>query len=160
MSEGKENGDARDDRGRFLPGNPGGPGNPHAKRAGEFKAAILEALTPQDVTRIVHKLVELACAGDVPAAKELLNRVLGKGVLAAGTLPVPGSQSNRSAMRTTTRGSSAQRMSTGRQGDSNRFFPLIALTLEPNVDAPQVYELAQIGAPGECASAPGAHAIP
>ena len=80
--EGKESGGDRDARGRFLPGNPGGPGNPHAKHTADFKAAILQALTPKDMGKIVTKLVTLACDGDVPAAKELLNRVLGKGVLA------------------------------------------------------------------------------
>ncbi len=70
----------RDGQGRFTPGNPGGPGNPHAKRIGELRAAVLGAVGPEDMTAIVGKLVELARAGDVRAIREVLDRTLGKPV--------------------------------------------------------------------------------
>ena len=68
----------RDGAGRFTPGNPGGPGNPYAKRVAALRAAMLDAVTEEDVRAIVGKLVELAKAGNVPAAKEVLDRCLGK----------------------------------------------------------------------------------
>ena len=68
----------RDTTGRFLPGNPGGPGNPHAKRVAALRAAMLEAVSDEDMRTIVGKLVALARSGNVPAAKEVLDRCLGK----------------------------------------------------------------------------------
>ncbi len=64
--------------GRFLPGNSGGPGNPHAKRVAALRTAMLEAVSEEDMRDILCKLVELAKAGNVPAAKEVLDRCLGK----------------------------------------------------------------------------------
>ena len=68
----------RDGRGRFAPGWRGGPGNPHAKRVGELRSALLAAVTPEDMATIVGKLVELAKAGDVRAIREVMDRTLGK----------------------------------------------------------------------------------
>ncbi|HRQ74280.1 MAG TPA: hypothetical protein PLU35_14755 [Phycisphaerales bacterium] len=70
----------RDGRGRFAAGNPGGPGNPYAKRVGELRAALVEAVSAEDVRAIVGKLVEEAKAGDVRAIRELLDRTLGRPV--------------------------------------------------------------------------------
>lgn len=70
----------RDGLGRFATGNPGGPGNPHAKRVGELRSALMAAVRPGDVTAIVGKLVELAKAGDVRAIREVLDRTLGRPV--------------------------------------------------------------------------------
>ena len=72
--------DGRDERGRFAPGNPGGPGNPHAKQTGELRSAMLKAVTEKDMRAVVMKLVELAKSGNVPAAKEVLDRCLGRPV--------------------------------------------------------------------------------
>ncbi len=105
----------RDEHGRFMPGHPGGPGNPHAKQTGKLRSAMLKAVTEKDmrdlgsssrrpcgarsnrsgvnsvlwaiaaVTEkdmcdVVLKLVELAKSGNVPAAKEVLDRCLGRPV--------------------------------------------------------------------------------
>ena len=71
------NGD-RDGRGRFAKGNPGGPGNPLAQRVGQLRAAMLTAVTTEDVRAVAEKLVELAKDGNVPAIRELFERTLGK----------------------------------------------------------------------------------
>jgi hypothetical protein len=71
-------GDGRDSRGRFAPGNSGGPGNPHAKRVGTLRAALLDAVTPEDIAAVTAALVEKARSGDVMAAREILDRCLGK----------------------------------------------------------------------------------
>ena len=70
----------RDERGRFAAGNPGGPGNPHAKKVGKLRSAMLTAVTDDEMRSIVKKLVELARSGNVPAAKEVLDRCLGRPV--------------------------------------------------------------------------------
>jgi hypothetical protein len=75
----------RDANGRFAKGNPGGPGNPFARRVAELREAALSAITPEEVTAIVSKLKELALAGDVAAAKVLLAYTLGK----PATMPNP-----------------------------------------------------------------------
>jgi hypothetical protein len=73
-------GNGRDDRGRFLPGNPGGPGNPLAVRVSRLRSALLNAVTEDDVKEIVRKLVSLAKDGDTVAARILFDRVLGRPV--------------------------------------------------------------------------------
>ncbi len=70
----------RDEHGRFAPGNPGGPGNPHAKKVGKLRSAMLNAVTEAELTSVIKKLVELAKSGNVPAAKEVLDRCLGRPV--------------------------------------------------------------------------------
>src|SRR5207248_10793741 len=37
--------EGRDARGRFAPGNPGGPGNPFARRVAELRTALLDMVT-------------------------------------------------------------------------------------------------------------------
>ena len=64
--------------GKFLAGNAFAQGNPHAKRVGELRTAMLEAVTPRDLRAIVKKLIAQAKAGDVIAAREVLDRSLGK----------------------------------------------------------------------------------
>jgi hypothetical protein len=64
--------------GRFLPGNPGGPGNPYAARVATYRAALLEAVTPGDLAAIARTLVQAARSGDVAAAKIVFERTLGR----------------------------------------------------------------------------------
>ena len=45
---------------------------------GRLRAALLEAVKPEDMMAIVARLVELAKGGDVRAIKEVLDRTLGK----------------------------------------------------------------------------------
>lgn len=68
----------RDARGRFATGNPGGPGNPYGKRCAELRAAVLEAVGPEDLREVVARILDSAKGGDLAAAKLLLERTLGK----------------------------------------------------------------------------------
>lgn len=65
-------------RGQFARGNPGGPGNPHAKRVAELREALLSSINPNDIRDIVHALVSRAKSGEVAAIRELLDRLLGR----------------------------------------------------------------------------------
>ena len=66
--------------GRFAAGWKGGPGNPHAKQVGRLRSAMLAAVSDKEMKAIVKKLVQLAKSGSVPAAKEVLDRCLGRPV--------------------------------------------------------------------------------
>jgi hypothetical protein len=68
----------RSEKGRFAAGNKGGPGNPYARRVAVLRAALLEAVTPADMKAIVAKLVRKAKSGDIRAAREIIERTLGK----------------------------------------------------------------------------------
>ncbi len=68
----------RNEDGTFAQGNEGGPGNPHAKRVNQLRSALLDAVTPEDITEVVQRLIIEAKTGDVPAARVLLDRVFGK----------------------------------------------------------------------------------
>ena len=68
----------RDATGRFSKGNPGGPGNPYAQRVGKLRSALLRAVSEADMKAIVARLVKLAREGDVRAAKEVLDRCIGR----------------------------------------------------------------------------------
>lgn len=70
--------DGRDKSGRFTKGNPGGPGNPRARQVGALRSAFLDAVTPEDIQVAVRQLIAKSRGGDLPAIKELLDRVLGK----------------------------------------------------------------------------------
>src|SRR5262245_35123958 len=61
--------DGRDSRGRFAKGNRGGPGNPFARRVARLRTLLLEIVSEDDLRRILRKLVELAGAGDLAAAR-------------------------------------------------------------------------------------------
>ena len=71
-------GNGRDGRGRFAKGNCVGPGNPHARHVGQLRSALLAAVTREDLEAVIRKLVELAKNGNIQAAKEVLDRCLGK----------------------------------------------------------------------------------
>ena len=65
--------------GRFGPGNKGGPGSrPLARKAAALRAALLDAVSEDDLRMIVMKLVSEAKGGSIQAAHEVLDRVLGK----------------------------------------------------------------------------------
>ncbi len=67
----------RDDRGRFVAGCAGGPGNPHSRRVNQLRSALLDAVDEADIREIAAALVADARGGDVQAAREILRRVLG-----------------------------------------------------------------------------------
>src|SRR5687768_1674511 len=58
-------------------GNRCGRGNPHARRVARLRSALLKAVTPDDLWDVVAALLSQAKAGDVAAAKELFQRLLG-----------------------------------------------------------------------------------
>ena len=68
----------RDEKGRFAQGWKGGPGNPLAKRVAQLRSMILEAVTEEDLRAVVVALIKKAKGGDVMAARELLDRLVGK----------------------------------------------------------------------------------
>ena len=79
MNEQTDNGNnGRDKQGRFIVGNKGGPGNPHAKQVALLRAALLSAVTPEDLHDVIRVLIEKALSGNVSAIKELLDRLYGK----------------------------------------------------------------------------------
>jgi len=69
----------RDASGRFLPGHGlPGPGNPQARRVHQIRSVIREAVSDGDLVRVLRMLLERAEDGDVQAAREVLDRRLGK----------------------------------------------------------------------------------
>jgi len=68
----------RGKNGRFLPGNPGGPGNPEAAKVAKLRAAVMAAVTPAQMKRLMQSLLQKAIDGDVAAARVVLERCLGK----------------------------------------------------------------------------------
>jgi hypothetical protein len=61
-----------DARGRFVLGNPGGPGNPYIRRIGAFRRAMLATVTEDDFKAILSVLVKRARKGDIEAARMVL----------------------------------------------------------------------------------------
>src|SRR5690554_2493747 len=76
------NGDIeRDNRGRFAPGNRGGPGgNAQAMKASKFRATLYSATSISDIRAIARKLIEQSRDGDHAAIKILFDRLLGPSV--------------------------------------------------------------------------------
>ena len=68
----------RDARGRFTKGNPGGAGNPFARRVAALRAVLLECVTDQDMEHVACELVVQAKMGNLAAIKLLLQYVVGK----------------------------------------------------------------------------------
>lgn len=64
--------------GRFLRGNPGGPGNPYARQAALLRGALHAALGPEDVEDVARAMIARAIDGDVAAAKLVLAYAVGK----------------------------------------------------------------------------------
>ena len=60
--------ESRDLIGKFKAVNPGGPGNPFARRAAELRREFLEAVTLDDVRKLSHALVQRANARYVAAS--------------------------------------------------------------------------------------------
>ena len=68
----------RDPHGRFGKGNAGGPGNPFARRVAALRAALLAAVTDDDLDAVTRELVRQAREGNLAAARLLLSYALGK----------------------------------------------------------------------------------
>jgi hypothetical protein len=69
---------ARDGRGRFRAGNPGGPGNPFARQTAALRKALVNAVTEEDMQQIAQALLEKARQGDTGACRLLLSYTVGK----------------------------------------------------------------------------------
>jgi hypothetical protein len=68
----------RDVHGRFRPGNPGGPGNPFARKVAALRKALLDSVSEQDLKDILEMLKLKARQGDTAAIKLLLQYCVGK----------------------------------------------------------------------------------
>lgn len=64
--------------GRFQAGNKFGRGNPYSRQVAALRRELLRVVTPDDVAEIVRALVDKAKAGDLHAAREILDRTIGK----------------------------------------------------------------------------------
>jgi len=64
--------------GQFLPGNKGGPGNPAAAAVARNRQALLEAVSVSELREVVRSVLEQALAGDIQAAKLILERCCGR----------------------------------------------------------------------------------
>ena len=81
MSKRSTNGTSgRNSNGQFAKGNPGGPGNPYARRVARLRATLLDAVGDNGLADIVQGMITAAKGGDVAAAKLLLSYLLGKPV--------------------------------------------------------------------------------
>src|SRR5262249_14573538 len=60
------------------PGNAGGPGNPFARKVAALRAALIDAVTPQDITEIMYLVVFNAKAGSLEWTKFLFQYAVGK----------------------------------------------------------------------------------
>lgn len=67
----------RGEGGRFGNGNRFGKGNPHAKRVARLRSALLKSVSAGDLREVVMSLLAEAKSGDVAAARELFQRLLG-----------------------------------------------------------------------------------
>jgi hypothetical protein len=68
----------REATGTFATGNQFGRGNPFARKVAAFRAALMEAVTEQDIKDIACKLRDDAKAGDKAATRLLFQYVIGK----------------------------------------------------------------------------------
>jgi hypothetical protein len=68
----------RDVYGRFKTGNPGGPGNPFARKCAALRKALLDAVTEDDIMDMTRVLVLLGKTGDKEAIKLLWQYAVGK----------------------------------------------------------------------------------
>jgi hypothetical protein len=68
----------RDSRGRFAPGNAGGPGNPYNRRVAHLRRILLEEVNDDALRAIIQVLLQKAQAGDLASIKLVLQYALGK----------------------------------------------------------------------------------
>ena len=64
--------------GRFAMGNPGGPGNPYARKAAEFKKRFQACVKQEDIDLAYEKIAEGMRAGDKFFTKLFMEYVVGK----------------------------------------------------------------------------------
>lgn len=74
---GKSDRGERDERGRFVIGNPGGPGRPRREVEADYLKLTANVVTPKAWERIVRAALERAEGGDLKAAQWLSTLLLG-----------------------------------------------------------------------------------
>ena len=70
--------EGREANGRFATGNPGGPGNPFARKVAALRSAIVEAISEEDIKEIVAVLKQKAKEGSTAAIKLIFQYAIGK----------------------------------------------------------------------------------
>lgn len=70
--------EGRDNKGRFVKGNRGGPGNPQARNVSNWRRALADTVSNADVKKVAKELTKAAKGGEPWAIRELLDRCLGK----------------------------------------------------------------------------------
>ncbi len=82
-ANGKQTAGDRDAAGKFAKGNPGGPGNPNAAKANEYRRQSLDAFRSSDIdlaVRTIRRILRSETSKDadkLAAVRELLNRTIG-----------------------------------------------------------------------------------
>ena len=74
----KQGAEGRDTRGRFAPGNPGGPGNPYARQVAAMRKLMVNFFNEDRMNHIAIILYEKASRGDLGAMKFIFQYVMGK----------------------------------------------------------------------------------
>jgi hypothetical protein len=69
-----------DAKGRFTPGNPGGPGNPFGRKVAAFRTAMIKRVTQEKFDQAVDTLTEMAIKGNAQAQKLFFTYIVGKAV--------------------------------------------------------------------------------
>ena len=78
-ANGVSDNNGRDNKtGRFLIGNPGGPGNPNASIARKIRSALDAATDTDKIQQIWRKAQDLALEGDTKMIIYVIDRVAGK----------------------------------------------------------------------------------
>ena len=57
----------RDAKGRFLPGNTEGVGNPFGRRVASFRAILVQSVTEDEIANVFRQLLLLAMKGNFKA---------------------------------------------------------------------------------------------
>src|SRR4029077_4070264 len=70
--------EGRNVSGRFAAGNPGGPGNPFARKTAALRAYLINHVSERDMQDILDILLLNAKGGHLPTIKFLFSYVLGK----------------------------------------------------------------------------------
>jgi hypothetical protein len=70
--------EGRDTRGRFAPGNPGGPGNPYARQVAAMRKVMAYFFNEERMRELAFILYEKASRGDLAAMKFIFQYVMGK----------------------------------------------------------------------------------
>jgi hypothetical protein len=64
--------------GRFAKGNSGGPGNPFNATVQKLRAAMVQAVSPEDIGEVIGQVLTQAKDGNLAAIKLLLSYTIGQ----------------------------------------------------------------------------------